>query len=193
MSNPPPHQILQVASLGDPVSLSKILMLRLQAFDNQPGISIPFLELDYKTVRMWLETIASLDPNSQYPYLAAARLYAEVQDEKKKLVMLDFVHKGFLADPNRQWPAMVHAVFIAKHRLKDLELALNYARDIRVKLSDPQVPSWVRQMELFVLEDLGDLEGAKILLGGFLESGIIKSENEFQFLKDRLGISDSNN
>jgi len=43
-------------------------------------------------------------------------------------------------------------------------------------------------MELFVLEDLGDIESARILLGGFLDSGIIKDEREFRFLQKRLGL-----
>lgn len=190
LTEPPPRELLEVLALGDPETLSRLLMLRMQAFDNQPGISIPFQELDYQRLTNWLEAIALLDLNSQYPYLSAARVYAKVQDEARKRTMLDFVHRGFLRRPNLQWPAMAHAVFIAKHRLQDLELALAYARDIRKHVTDPNVQSWVRQMELFVLEDLGDLESARILLGAFLESGVIKNEQEFNFLKQRLGLTD---
>ncbi len=188
LAAPPAQPVLELIGMGDSAALSRLLMLRLQAFDNQPGISIPFLRLDYEKVVNWLEGIARLDPKSQYPYLAAARVYAEVQDQDKKRRMLDFVHNGFLENPDVQWPAMAHVVFIAKHRLHDLDLALRYARDIRMSLTESEAPSWVRQMELFVLEDLGDLESARILLGGFLESGIIKDEQEFRFLKERLGL-----
>ena len=190
LAPPPARSLLEIASLGDPVALSRILMLRLQAFDNQPGISIPFQDLDYEVLTEWLEMIAQLDQQSQYPYLSAARVYAKVIDEKKKRIMLDFVQRGFLENPNRRWPAMAHAVFIAKHRLKDLDLALEYARDLRSHITDPRVPSWVRQMELFALEDLGDLESARILLGGFLESGVIKDQREYDFLRQRLGVED---
>jgi hypothetical protein len=41
-------------------------------------------------------------------------------------------------------------------------------------------------MELFILEDLGDVEAAKILLGGLLDSGVIKDRNELRFFEDRL-------
>ena len=83
---------------------------------------------------------------------------------------------------------MAHAVFIAKHRLKDLDLALELARDLRIQASGPGVPPLVRQMELFVLEDIGDIESAKILLGSFLESGVIRDQRELDFLKQRLGV-----
>jgi hypothetical protein len=44
-------------------------------------------------------------------------------------------------------------------------------------------------MELFVLEDLGEIESAKILLGGLIESGAITDPNEVRFLTERLGAS----
>ena len=190
MSSPPQHSILELTGLGDPVALSKIVMLRLQAFDNQPGLSIPFKQLDYLKVAAWLQQVAELDRKSRYPYLAAARVYAEVQDNEKRRVMLEFIREGFLNDPVRQWPAMAHAVFVAKHRMKDLDLALDLAKDIRLHLVDLDVPSWVRQMELFVLEEMGDLESARILLGGFLDSGIIRDDKEYRFLSERLGADE---
>ena len=45
------------------------MTLYLQAFDNQPGVSIPFRDLDYRRVTQWLETILALDAAGQYPLL----------------------------------------------------------------------------------------------------------------------------
>lgn len=190
LSTAPSFEILELFSFGDPIALSRLLMLRLQSFDYQPGISIPFLQLDYDKVVSWLNGIAELDQNSQYPLLAAARIYAKVLDPDKKRTMLKFVHKRFLKNPDVHWPAMAHAVFIAKHRLHDLDLALKYAKDIRIHVKKTDLHSWVRQMELFVLEDMGDLESSRILLGGFLESGIIEDDREFRFLQERLGATE---
>src|SRR3954453_8544163 len=52
---PPEASWLRVASLGEPILLSELLVLHLQAFDNQPGLSIPFNDLDYDAVQAWLE------------------------------------------------------------------------------------------------------------------------------------------
>src|SRR5690349_19964840 len=54
---PPSTAALHVLAAGVPIALAQILTLYLQAFDNQPGISIPFLELDYARVQAWLATI----------------------------------------------------------------------------------------------------------------------------------------
>lgn len=178
--------IWRAASFGDPIALSKTLMLWLQAFDNQPGISIPFRRLDYVRVEQWLDAALALDPRGQYPLLAAARLYAEVSDETRQRRMLDFIHRKFLEDPDRRWPWMAHAALIAKHRLKDLPLALKFGQVLADKSSISAVPPWARQMHIFLLEDMGELESARVLIGGLLESGVITDEHEMHFLTERL-------
>jgi hypothetical protein len=177
---------LRLVSLGDPVALAKMLMLWLQAFDNQPGISIPFRELDYTRVTGWLDNILVLDRRGQYPLLAASRVYSQVPDETRQRQMLEFVYEKFLEDPNHRWAALAHAVYVAKHRLNDLPLALHYAKSLARNVTTENVPYWVKQMQIYVLEDMHEIESAKILIGGLIESGAIKDEHELQFLMQRL-------
>jgi len=183
---PPSTQALRVLALGEPVVLGKLLMLWLQAFDNQPGISIPFQRLDYDRVQAWLARILELDPRGQYPLLAASRLYATVPVEEKQRKMLDFVYRRFLEDPNRRWRWLAHAAIVAKHRLEDLELALKYARAITEKATGPNVPFWARDLSILILEDMGELEAARVLIGGLLDSGLIEDPHELRFLERKL-------
>ncbi|MFB3091441.1 MAG: hypothetical protein ACE1ZG_08910 [Gammaproteobacteria bacterium] len=183
----PPSQIeSQLFGLGDSIAISKIFMLWLQAFDNQPGVSIPFKNLDYRRVINWLERILGLDPRAHYPLLAASRIYGVVEDEGRKRLMLAFIYEQFAKDPNQRWPSMMHAIYVAKHRLKDYPLALKYAHAVAQQVTVNNIPSWVKQMEIYVLEDMGEIESAKILIGGLLESGAITDLHELRFLQDRL-------
>lgn len=182
----PSISALKLASFGEPIALAKALMLHLQAIDNQPGISIPFRNLDYGRVQEWLGRILELDPPGQYPLLAASRLYGEVPDEARQRQMLEFVYQRFLDDPNHRWPWLAHAAFIAKHHLKDLPLARKYAQAIRLHATGCEVPYWAKQMEIFILEDMNELESAKILIGGLLQSGQITDSHEIRFLEERL-------
>lgn len=183
---PPAQPVLLMIAGGDRITLAKALMLWLQAFDNPPGLSIPFRDLDYARVIAWLERILSLDPRAEYPLLAAARLYGEVPVPEKQRQMLDFVYRAFLDDPDRRWPWLAHAVYIARHRIGDLPLALEYADALAMHATGRDVPSWARQMNIFVLEDMGETEAAKVLLGGLLESGRIDDPAEHRFLMKRL-------
>jgi hypothetical protein len=177
---------LRLASFGDPVALAKALMLYLQAFDYQSGSKVPYRDLDYGRLEAWLARILELDPQGQYPLLAASRLYAEVPVEAKQRSMLEFVYRQFLLDPNRRWPWLAHATAIAKHRLKDLPLALRYARAIQRYAVADNVPLWAKQMEVFILEDMNELETARLIVGGYLQSGTVKDPAELKFLDQRL-------
>ena len=183
----PPSQIeSQLFGLGDSIATSKIFMLWLQAFDNQPGVSVPFKDLDYRRVISWLERILALDPKGQYPLFSASRIYAEVADDKRKREMLAFIFEQFPNDPNRRWPSMFHAIYVAKHQLNDFPLALKFARAVAQQVTADDIPPWVKQLEIYVLEDMGEIESAKILIGGLLESGAITDAHELQLLQDRL-------
>ncbi len=186
LSAPPSDLIIRLASLDDSISAAKTVMLWLQAFDNQPGLSIPLKELDYDRVSEWLDLILVLDNKIQYPLLAAIRFYAEVSDVSKQRKMIRYVSEKFMEKPNERWQFMAHAVYIAKHRIKDQQLALQCARLIRQYATGDNVPYWAKQMEIFVLEDMGELESAKVLIGGLLESGELNDKGQKAFLLQRL-------
>ena len=186
LTQPPAASLLRLGSLGDPIALAKILMLQLQAFDYQSGSKIPYKELDYARVEAWLSRILELDPEGQYPLLAASRLYAEVPDEARQRSMLDFVYRAYLRDPNRRWPWLAHATFLAKHRLNDMDLALKYAAALQKYTTAKDVPAWATTMEIFIREDMNELETARVMIGGLLASGKITDRGELNFLDGRL-------
>ncbi|HIF50154.1 MAG TPA: hypothetical protein EYQ42_01225 [Thiotrichaceae bacterium] len=183
---PPTSTHIRLMSLDDPVSAAKLTMLWLQAFDNQPGVSIPLKELNYDRVVEWLDIIIELDSKIQYPLLAAIRFYAEVQDVEKQRMMIRYVSDKFIESPNERWSFMAHAVYVAKHRIKDLKLALECAELIRQHAKGDNVPYWAKQMEIFILEDMNELESAMVILGGLIESGELKDSHQRKFLGQKL-------
>jgi hypothetical protein len=182
---PPAPAVLRTAALGEPIGLAQLLTLYLQAFDNQPGISIPFLELDYPRVAAWLGTILAIDPIGQYPLLMASQIYAQVPDPAKQRAMCEFVRREFEHEPDRRWRWLAHCAVMIKHRLGDTRVALAYADAITERARNAS--NWARQMRIFMLEDLGELEAATVLLGGLLESGEVTEPKEIYFLTQRLG------
>ena len=182
----PSAAALRLASFGEPEAAARIAMLYLQSFDLGGGTSLPYRQLAYARLEQWLGSILALDPRSEYPLFSAARLYAEVEDPQKSRAMLEFIYREFLLDPNRRWPWLAHAALVAKHRLRDLPLARRYAAAIDRYTTDPRVPLWAKQMEIFILEDMNELQAAKIMLGGLLESGAVHDPAEARFLQQRL-------
>lgn len=187
LGSPPALQTAIALAGGEQIATAYALALRLQSFDNQPGVSIPFAQLDYGGVESWLALMLRLDARSQYPLVMASHLYGQVfghPDKQRR--MAEFVYREFLRDPDRRWPWLAHVTIMAKHRLKDLPLAIRYADAIRDHAKGPHVPSWAREMHIFLREDAGEIESARALLGGLLDSGMVTDPQEFRFLSERL-------
>jgi hypothetical protein len=130
--------------------------------------------------------VLALDPRGQYPLLAASTVYSAVNDPARQRLMLDLVYRAFLADPARRWPSMAQAVLQARHRLHDLPLARRYAAALRQRATGPDVPAWAREMEIFIAEDMNELDSARALIGGLIASGHITDPHELRFLAARL-------
>jgi len=172
----PGVQALRLASFGEPEALARLAMVHLQSYRTP----------DYGRLVGWLDAILDLDPRSQYPLFSAARVYAETADPAGSRMVLEFVYRQFLRDPNRRWPLLAHAALLAKHRLKDLPLARRYAQALRQYATASDVPPWVSHMEIFVLEDLNELEAARVLIGSLVQSGILQDPAELRFLEQHL-------
>lgn len=183
---PPPDPALRLAALGEPSAAAAVGVLWLQFFDQQPGVSVPYRELDYDRVRSWLERLLALQPRSDYPLLLAVRLYGQVDDPRRQRVMFRFVHEAFQARPQGRWRWLAEAAILAEHRLGDRALALRFARSLAERTRPGEIPFWARDLQILLLEDMGELEAAKVLIGGLLAAGEIDDPREIRFLERRL-------
>lgn len=182
---PPSSDLVTLLSGGDAVTASRMLDLWLQAYDNQPGISIPFRELDYDRVIAWLQLGLRLDPGNTYPLLVASKIYASVNDPGRVRKMLDFIEASYLQDPPSRWRWLADAALVAKYRLKDLPLALRYATTL-AENAGKNVPYWAKDIRILVLADMGEIEAARVLIGGLLQNGEITDPHELAFLQAKL-------
>ena len=186
LAAPPSPNILRLIAAGEPEVFSKLIMLWLQSFDNQPGISIPFNQLDYGRVIQWLEASLSLSTRSQYPLFAASHLYSRVNNTDKQRMIIEFIYRQFLLDPNRRWRWLAHAIIIAQHRLNDMALARRLAKALRQFGTGDEVPHWAQQMELGIMVTQGEYQSAAMLIGGLLQNGQVTDPHELLFLNLQL-------
>ncbi|RSZ60082.1 hypothetical protein HF313_15315 [Massilia atriviolacea] len=183
LAQAPPLAVLRLASLGEPVALAKGMTLHAQGRDDA---NTPLNSIDYLALRSWFERIVDLDPRGQAPLLAASQVYAASSDPARVRIMLDFVYRRFGDDPDRRWPWLAHAALVARHRLHDPALARQYAHAIRTRTGSGVLPAWARQMELLILDDMGEDDSARALIGAMLASGQVGDPRELAFLEKRL-------
>ncbi|MGD2160881.1 MAG: hypothetical protein PVG94_06865, partial [Gammaproteobacteria bacterium] len=70
----------------------------------------------------------------------------------------------------------------------DMQLALKYADALAEKAKGLNVPYWARDMKIIVLEDMGEVEAARILVGGLIASGEITDPYELNFLQNKIRV-----
>jgi hypothetical protein len=182
----PSEQALSLLAFGDPATLGAGLLLWLQTFDSQGGRQLSYRNLDYERLIGWLDRIHALSPESHYPLLLATRVYSSTTDRERMRAALEFTHRIAMTDPERFWRWLAEAAVLTKHRLGDLPLALEMARDIGRGVPAEQLPHWARDLEFILLEDMGEYETAYVLVQGLLDSGEVTDPDEIRFLRARL-------
>lgn len=185
---PPPlsSASYQLLNLGEDTASAYLLSIWLQSFDNQPGLRLPYSALDYATVARWLSLIESLNSESNYPQLLAAYSYASLPNTEQQRIMLRYIHRSFKLDPVKNWRWLAQAALIAKHDLNDLPLALEYAMELHQLAQKNEIPYWVRDLPIIYLEDMGNYQAARILIGGLLAHGEISDRFELAYLQQKF-------
>lgn len=183
---PPSARVAHVAALGESRAAAYAMTLYVQGFDMQAGQPLAIRALSSAQIRAWLARALDLNPDSGYPLLLASRIYAEASAPDDARAMLRMVRSRFVEAPATRWPWMVHGLYVARHVIGDLPLAIELARALREHGDLPQVPGWARQAEIFLLADTDQLQAARHLLGALVDSGTVTDRAEIDFLVGRL-------
>lgn len=172
--NVPPAPTLQQAamsSLGDNQLAYRSTAMMLQNLGSEGGDVQPLSNYDYAALNKWFFLSSELDERSNAVPHLAAYYYGSGQDtEKVRDIMPYLFHVGSLPYPNK-WMWMAHGAYIARHRIKDQEMALKFA-DALALLDDINIPIWARQMRAFVRYDQGEKQAAYDILKQMLLSGL---------------------
>ena len=183
---PPSDAVLRLFAFGDTPMLARVVMLNLQGYDNQRGVSVPFRQLDYHLLGKWLDGIVALDERADYPHFSAAKIYGVVNDNERRRKMITWVRRQFAHRPDARWEWMAFSTNLAGYTLKDEKLATAMARELRLATTPGAVPVWARQMEIWFLENAGEDATAASMLHRQLLDGEINDELDYKFTYDRL-------
>ena len=171
---PPPSRAAAVISaLGDRQYAFRTGALMLQNFGDVGWDTTPLKDYDYDKVGQWLRLQDQLDPLSSHTPYIAAYYFGGSQDPSKIRPVIDYLAmvgrrpgKGAVL-PNWRW--MVQAVYLARFKYGDMQLALNLANELAA-MYRPGMPAWVREMPAYVMNAKGDKASAYALMMSNLKS-----------------------
>lgn len=177
----PSESVMQFIAASDQAFAYRVLIFWLHQFDVQAGQYVSYRQIDYSNLTAWLSVISQLEPASQYPMLLATRVYSRVADTERVRTMLDYVYSQYQTDPVKNWRWLAEATITAQHKLKDQQLALKFATALAEQKSI-EIPYWAKDIRLIILENLGEIEQVKLLVGGLISTQAVTDPNEIRFL-----------
>ncbi len=185
---PPPSTFgASMGTLGDRQLAYRIGGLMLQNFGDTGGMTTRLDQYDFNKLGAWFRLEDGLDPHSSYiPYLASF-YYGGTQNGAQLRPVVDYLadvgrrpHHVKNGIPNWRW--LGQAVYLARFRLGDLDLALKLANELAT-LNRPGMPAWTKQMPVFVMNAQGDKAAAYALMMSILkEDGGKMQKAEVNFM-----------
>ena len=186
LASPFAATIYQGLSMGSEQLLSYLLAIRLQLHDNQAGKHIRYSQLDYERLVNWLDHIYQLNTQSEYTMLLASRVYSQTRDRDRLRIILEYIDRTFMQNPQLHWRRLAEASVIAKHQLGDLPLALRMADKLSGQPASVEMPRWARDIQFILLGDMNEFETAITIIVALLQTEAVNDPDEARFLKEKL-------
>ncbi|MDE1151895.1 MAG: hypothetical protein PW788_05090 [Micavibrio sp.] len=170
--------------LGDAEFAYRFGAITLQNLGDGGGQTTALKDYDYKALGNWFWLLNSLDPASDHVPMLAAYYFGGTLVPADVRVVYDYLSVIGNNPAGQKWRWLVHAIFLARHRLYDVDLALNLAYKLsKMELVDDRMPVWARQMPALVLAEKGEKEDARRIVENLLMSSDKVHPNEIGYME----------
>jgi hypothetical protein len=198
---PPPSAFgASVGAMGDRQMAYRVGALMLQNFGDMGGRTTRLSEYNFERLGQWFMLEDALDPRAVHVPYVASFYYGGVPDGKKLRPLIEYLaYVGRRQDAHQRmgyqnWRWMGQAVYLARFKLEDLNLALTLANELAA-MYKPGMPAWTKQMPVFVTSAQGDKKAAYALMLSILKEDaktMQKAEVNFMlwYICSRLLTSD---
>lgn len=181
----PTEAAARVIGLGDAQFYYRSGGMWLQNTGNEGGETMPLRQFDYDRLAQWFDLLLAMDARGQYVPVLAGFVFGLTPDPEQARKVAVFLRIVALANPERQWRWLAHAIYLARHRVKDVPWALGMARELAA-LPGTDLPIWTRQMAAFILADTGEKEAARDILEALMASDPHIEPTELFFMRQYI-------
>ncbi len=181
----PPETLARIIGLGDPQFYYRAGGMWLQNMGERGNDVLPLQQLNYDRLSQWFDLLLAMDDRANYVPMLAGFYYGYTPDPEQARKVALFLRRAALKHPELHWRWLAHAVYLARHRVKDMDLALEMANQLAA-LPVPDMPIWTRQMNAFILAKVGDREAARDILEALLASDTRIDPAERRFIIDYI-------
>ncbi|AZL15824.1 hypothetical protein [Rickettsiales endosymbiont of Stachyamoeba lipophora] len=185
-----PNQMINgLESLGDNQFLFRKLSLELQYMGDSYGRSSYVGSYDYYILSSWFSYLDTLDQKSNYTPSTAAYYFGYNYNASQLAEIVKYLQAHAGAGDDGKWWWLYQASYLAYHRMKDIDLAINIAH--KLAETSAQTPIWVRQLPALYYAQIGEDAHALHIIQNILQKykdQISPGEKNFMdyFINQRL-------
>ena len=171
---PVPSEFSAVSStMGDKQFASRVISMMIQNLGVTGGRITPIKDYDFEKLGGWLKLHYALDKKSNLVPYMAGHYFGASQDPSKIRPIIEYLRLVGTSYEGEKVRLLAQAVYLARFKLKDLNLATTLAREL-AQIPNDNMPAWARHLEVNILNQKGDKDAALALMINILRD---KSED----------------
>lgn len=188
----PGERTVRALSMGDEETFFRLLALNIQSSGDTFGRFTALYKYDYNKLYHWFRLLDGLNNQSNYLPAMATYYFSQTQNPADVRYLVDYLDEYTEGRVKEKWWWVVQGVYLAQHKMKDTNRALELSQRLRGVRG---IPIWAQQMPAFIQESRGEFGDALAIIQDILKHPDDFSEGELNFMKyfvdERLGKLDS--
>lgn len=176
--NVPGRQAVKALSFGDEQFYFRLLAMQLQNSGDTYGRFTSLRYYDYEKLYHWFVLLDSLDARSMMIPSIASYYYSQTQNTPDSRYVANYLYERAIKDVGKNWWWLVQALYIAMHKLNDLELALKITKP----LMHESVPVWAQQLVAIIHEKRGEMGDALKIMETIRDNATDLSPQDLEYM-----------
>jgi hypothetical protein len=181
---PPTPAAVKALSWGDEEFYFRMSALTIQNAGDTFGRTTALTDYNYEKLYAWWKILDSLNPTSDFVPPLASYYYGSSKDGVNDIpYVVKYLREHASADPLNKWWWYSQAVYHAKHKMNDLDLALEIAEEMAERVPEEAgAPLWIRQMPAFIYEAKGEYNASCNIILNIIKNQKDVKEGEMNFM-----------
>lgn len=176
----PGERAVRALSFGDEEAFFRLYALNLQNSGDTFGRFTALYKYDFNKLYHWFTLLGKFNNQSNYLPAMASYYFSQTQNPNDVKYIVDYLDDYTDGRPKEKWWWVTQGAYLATHKLKDNDRALELAN----KLAGVRgIPLWAQQLPAFIHEQRGEFGEALAIIEEVVKHPEEYSQGELNFMR----------
>ena len=176
----PGERAVRALSFGDEEAFFRLLSLNIQNSGDTFGRFTALYKYDFNKLYHWFHLLDQFNNQSNYLPAMASYYFSQTQNPNDVRYLVDYLDEYTEGRAKEKWWWVVQGSYLANHRMKNTERALELANKLRGVRG---IPVWAQQMPAFIHEQRGEFGEALGIIEDVIANPEEYSQGELNFMR----------